>query len=63
VPTLAILCRDDQFFPPSFMRRQVRDRLGTEPLEIPGGHYASLSHPEAVAAALNDFAHEISESR
>lgn len=63
VPTLAILCRDDQFFPPSFMRRQVRDRLGTEPVEIPGGHYASLSHPEAVAAALNDFAHEISESR
>ncbi len=56
VPTLAILCRDDQFFPASFMRRQVQQRLGSEPVEIPGGHYVTLSHPEAVAAALNDFA-------
>ncbi|BCW38324.1 alpha/beta hydrolase [Arthrobacter sp. StoSoilA2] len=63
VPTLAILCRDDLFFPPSFMRRQVRDRLGIEPVEIPGGHYASLSHPEAVAAALNEFAKEINVGR
>jgi len=59
VPTLAILCREDEFFPASFMRRQVQDRLATEPLEIPGGHYATLSHPEAVAAALIDFAQEI----
>ncbi len=59
VPTLGILCRDDQFFPPSFMRRQVRERLGIEPVEIPGGHYATLSHPDAVAAALNDFARQV----
>ena len=63
VPTLAILCRDDQFFPASFMRRQVRDRLGIEPVEIPGGHYAALSHPEAVAAALNEFAKQINAGR
>lgn len=63
VPTLAIVCRDDLFFPPSFMRRQVRDRLGIEPVEIPGGHYASLSHPEAVAAALNEFAKQINAGR
>jgi pimeloyl-ACP methyl ester carboxylesterase len=63
VPTLAILCRDDLFFPPSFMRRQVRDRLGIEAVEIPGGHYASLSHPEAVAAALNEFAKQINAGR
>lgn len=63
VPTLAILCRDDLFFPPSFMRRQVSDRLGIEPVEIPGGHYASLSHPEAVAAALNEFAKQINAGR
>ncbi len=59
VPTLGILCRDDLFFPPSFMRRQVRDRLGIEPVEIPGGHYATLSHPDAVAGALNEFAQRI----
>lgn len=63
VPTLAILCRDDLFFPSSFMRHQVRDRLGIEPVEIPGGHYASLSHPEAVAAALNEFAKQINAGR
>ncbi len=58
VPTLGILCRDDLFFPASFMRRHIRDRLGTEPVEIPGGHYATLSHPDAVAAALIDFAEQ-----
>jgi pimeloyl-ACP methyl ester carboxylesterase len=62
VPTLGILCRDDLFFPPSFMRRQIRDRLGIEPVEIPGGHYATLSNPDAVAGALNDFAQQIAES-
>lgn len=56
VRTGAILCRDDNFFPPSFMREQIRDRLGIEPVEVAGGHYASISNPEGVAAALNDFA-------
>jgi hypothetical protein len=32
-------------------------------VEIPGGHYASLSHPEAVAAALNQFAKQINAGR
>lgn len=59
VPTSAIVFRDDHFFPASFMRRQIRDRLGIEPVEIPGGHYAALSHPGAVAAALNNFAQEL----
>jgi pimeloyl-ACP methyl ester carboxylesterase len=61
VPTRAILCLDDAFFPASFMRRQVRERLGIEPVEIPGGHYATLSHPDAVADALADFARELAE--
>ncbi|MHA7264448.1 alpha/beta fold hydrolase [Arthrobacter sp. TMN-37] len=56
VPTLAILCREDNLFPASFMRRQVRERLGIEPVEIDGGHYAALSHPGAVAEALVHFA-------
>lgn len=61
VPTLGVVCRDDLFFPRSFMRRQIRDRLGNEPTEIPGGHYVTLSHPGAVALVLNDFAKQIGE--
>ncbi|MFW0771715.1 hypothetical protein ACLRGI_00915 [Paenarthrobacter nitroguajacolicus] len=38
------------------MRRQVQERLGVEPVEIPGGHYVTLSHPDVVAAVLNEFA-------
>jgi len=32
-------------------------------VEIPGGHYATLSHPDAVAAALNDFAQRTARER
>ncbi|MFJ6000628.1 alpha/beta fold hydrolase [Arthrobacter sp. NPDC092385] len=59
VPTMAILCQDDHLFPAAFMRRQVRERLGIEPLEIPGGHYAALGNPRAVASALDGFARVI----
>lgn len=59
IPTMAILCRDDAFFPPSFMRSQVRERLGIEPVEIDGGHYAALSNPGGVADALMQFASEV----
>lgn len=59
VPTRAIVCADDQFFPAPFMRRQISERLGIEPVEIPGGHYATLSQPAAVAAALIEFADEL----
>jgi pimeloyl-ACP methyl ester carboxylesterase len=61
VPTLAILCREDNLFPASFMRRQVRERLGIEPVEIDGGHYAALSHPGEVAGALVDFAGRLAD--
>jgi len=59
MPTAAILCLDDQFFPAGFMRRQVRDRLGVEPIEIPGGHYAAISEPVAVARALDAVARSL----
>ncbi len=52
VPTRFLLCRDDRFFPPDFMRRVVRDRLGVVPDEIGGGHCVMLSHPEELAARL-----------
>ncbi|MGJ9413575.1 alpha/beta fold hydrolase [Aeromicrobium sp. CF4.19] len=63
VATRAILAEDDRFFPAPFMRRQVRDRLGIEPIEIEGGHYVQLTAPGAVASALLDFADEIAAVR
>lgn len=52
VPTHFLLCRDDRFFPPDWMRGIVRERLGIEPVEVPGSHAAYLSQPAAVAAAI-----------
>ena len=52
VPTTFLLCKDDRFFPADWMREIVRDRLGIEPVEIPGGHCAFLSQPKALAAAI-----------
>nr|WP_314844594.1 alpha/beta hydrolase [uncultured Microbacterium sp.] len=63
VPTMAIVCADDRFFPPPFMRHHVQERLGLTPVEVPGGHYAALTHPEEVAAALSAFAHRITAMR
>lgn len=54
VPTEFILCRDDRFFPADWLRPLVRDRLGLEPREIPGGHCAFLSQPAALAGAILD---------
>jgi pimeloyl-ACP methyl ester carboxylesterase len=52
VPTRFLLCMDDRFFPPEWMRGVVRDRLGIEPDEIPGSHCAFLSQPKPMAAAI-----------
>ncbi len=52
VPTRFLLCRDDRFFPADWLRNIVRDRLGIDPVEIPGGHTAFLSQPAALAHAL-----------
>lgn len=53
VPTRFLLCRDDRFFPAAWLRDVVRERLGIEPDEIPGGHCAFLSQPAALADALD----------
>jgi hypothetical protein len=53
VPTRFLLCRDDRFFPAAWLRALVRERLGIEPDEVPGGHCAFLSRPEALALALD----------
>jgi pimeloyl-ACP methyl ester carboxylesterase len=58
VPTKFLLCRDDRFFPPDFMRRVVRERLGITPDEIGGGHLIALSRPKELAERLDAYVTE-----
>lgn len=52
VPTRFLQGRDDRFFPLEFQRRVVRERLGLDVEEVPGGHLGALSHPKELARAL-----------
>jgi pimeloyl-ACP methyl ester carboxylesterase len=58
VPTKVLLCRDDRLFPPGFVRRVARERLGITPDEIDGGHTPALSRPKELAARLLTYAAE-----
>jgi pimeloyl-ACP methyl ester carboxylesterase len=55
VPTRYLLCRDDRFFPPAWVRRVVRDRLGIIPDEIDSGHTPALSHPGELVRRLEGY--------
>jgi pimeloyl-ACP methyl ester carboxylesterase len=55
VPTGFLLCRDDRLFPPSFLRRLTRERLGIVPDEIDGGHCIALSRPRELADRLEAY--------
>ncbi|MDH2423899.1 alpha/beta hydrolase [Sphaerisporangium sp. TRM90804] len=55
VPTRFLLCSEDLFFPPAFMRRVVRDRLGIVPDEIAAGHLPMLSRPRELADRLEAY--------
>jgi len=59
VPTRFLLCRNDRFFPASFMRRVVRDRLGITPDEIDSGHLPALSRPKELADRLEAYRTEL----
>jgi pimeloyl-ACP methyl ester carboxylesterase len=52
VPTRFLQGREDRLFPLEFQRRVVRERLGLEVEEIPGGHLAALSRPRELADHL-----------
>lgn len=52
VPTRFVLCTEDRFFPPTFMRRVVTDRLGITPDELAAGHCVALSRPKELAELL-----------
>jgi pimeloyl-ACP methyl ester carboxylesterase len=53
VPARFVLCTEDRFFRPDFMRRVVAARLPfLTPDEITAGHCAALSHPKELARLL-----------
>jgi pimeloyl-ACP methyl ester carboxylesterase len=52
VPSEYILCADDRTATPAWARRAARDRLGVEPIEIPGGHCPFLANSEQLVDAL-----------
>jgi SAM-dependent methyltransferase/pimeloyl-ACP methyl ester carboxylesterase len=56
VPTHFVLCTEDRFFPPDFLRRTVVDRLGIVPDEIAAGHCVALSRPKELADILEGYA-------
>src|SRR5262249_1410574 len=56
VPTPVLIARDDRFFPAEFQRRVARERLGSSPDEMPGGHLVALSQPDELAARLLAYA-------
>jgi len=55
VRTRYVLFGDDRFFPPGWTRAMVRDRLGIEADETPGGHCAYLSRPVELAEKLEQL--------
>lgn len=55
MPTRFVLCTEDRFFPPEFMREVVAERLGVIPDEIAAGHAVALSHPKELARLLVSY--------
>ena len=52
VPASCILCLDDRTIQPEWSRRAARERLGIDPIELPGGHCPCVSRPDALAEVL-----------
>jgi len=61
IETRFILCRNDRFFPPTWLRPLVRNRLGIEPDEIESGHCPALSRPHELAERLDGYWTELVE--
>jgi pimeloyl-ACP methyl ester carboxylesterase len=52
IPIKVIAGADDRFFPVEFQQRVARERLGLDPVVLPGGHLIALSQPGPLAAQL-----------
>lgn len=54
VPTTVLVADDDRLFPPAWQRDIALDRLGLEPVVVPGGHLNALTRPTELLAALEE---------
>jgi pimeloyl-ACP methyl ester carboxylesterase len=52
VPIRVVQGRDDRLFPLTFQQRVVKERLGIDVDEVPGGHLGALSYPVELAERL-----------
>ncbi len=59
VATKFVVCRDDRFLPPDFLRGLAKTRLGITADEIDGGHCAALSHPKELADMLETYSKQL----
>jgi pimeloyl-ACP methyl ester carboxylesterase len=48
----AIVCTDDRVIAPDWSRRAARERLGVDPIELPGGHSPFVGRPAELARAI-----------
>jgi len=48
-------CADDRLVNPAWTSQAVPERLGIEPVELPGGHSPFLSRPAALAHVLDEM--------
>jgi pimeloyl-ACP methyl ester carboxylesterase len=55
IPVHVVAGRDDRFFPLELQQRVARERLGVEPIVVPGGHLAALSHADELAAVIAEY--------
>ena len=53
LPSTYLLPEDDRTLTRSAMERMARERLGVEPVVVPGGHNCYFAHPHDVAEAIN----------
>ena len=51
-PSAYLLPREDRTFTPSWMRQLATERLGVDPVELPGGHCPHVSRPDDLADIL-----------
>lgn len=52
VPAIYVLTTEDRVVNPAWSRRAARERLGVDPVELPGGHSPFVSRPGELAAVL-----------
>ena len=48
LPYRYVLCHEDRFISPDWSRRAAPERLGVEPIELPGSHMPTNSRPESL---------------